>query len=179
MKHLRRSLPLSLLLLTGCASMNARVNAGETVSHVNLPRFMGTWYVIANVPTWFETEACNAVERYVWNAKEDRIDVDYTHHEKTPDGPLKSFPQKAWVVNKDTNAEWRIRPLWPLLFAYLVVDVAPDYSWTIIGVPDKKHFWIMARTPSMDASVLEQLIEKMKARGYETAKLRRIPQRWP
>ncbi|MCA9421954.1 MAG: lipocalin family protein, partial [Nitrospira sp.] len=39
----------------------------QTASQLNLERFMGDWYVIANIPTFIETEAFNAVESYRLN----------------------------------------------------------------------------------------------------------------
>ena len=35
-----------------------------TVAKVDLPRFMGPWYVIATIPTFLEKDAWNAVETY-------------------------------------------------------------------------------------------------------------------
>jgi apolipoprotein D and lipocalin family protein len=49
-------------MLTGCAG-----NGGEimkTVPYVDLERFMGDWYVVANIPTFVEKGAHNAVESY-------------------------------------------------------------------------------------------------------------------
>jgi hypothetical protein len=52
------------LLLAGCQSATPM----ETVPHVDLPRFMGPWYVIANIPTFVEKGAHNAVETYKLDA---------------------------------------------------------------------------------------------------------------
>ena len=55
----------SLLLAVGCSA--ARLPDMPTVAHVDLPRFMGPWYVIANIPTFIERDAHNAIERYDLN----------------------------------------------------------------------------------------------------------------
>ena len=36
----------------------------KTVEFVDLERFMGDWYVIANIPTFIEKGATNAIESY-------------------------------------------------------------------------------------------------------------------
>ena len=54
------------LSLGGCQSPPASTPV-QTVSHVDLQRFMGDWYVIANIPTFIEREAYNATERYELN----------------------------------------------------------------------------------------------------------------
>ena len=156
--------------------MTAPSRRETTVSHVDINRFMGDWYVIANIPTYFETEATNAVESYKFNAAKNQIDIDYHHHEKTPDGPLKSYPQRAWVYDEKTKAEWRVQPLWPLRFAYLIIALAEDYQWTMIGVPNRKHAWIMSRKPKMDDKQYQELVAQLSARGYDTTKLRKVPQ---
>ncbi len=150
----------------------------STVSYVDISKFMGDWYVIANIPTFVEKGANNAIESYSWNSLEDRIDVDFHYNADSPNGPLKKYPQKAWIYDKQTNAEWRVQPWWPLKFSYLVIDLAPDYSYTVIGVPSRNYVWIMARTPKMDAQVYERIISKLKSVGYDVSKIQKVPQIW-
>ncbi|MFN7728727.1 MAG: lipocalin family protein [Bdellovibrio sp.] len=147
-----------------------------TVEHVEIPRFMGTWYVIATIPTMFETGAHNAVETYTWNESENRVDVDFRFRKDAFDGKEKAIPQKGFIYNQTTKAEWRIQPFWPLSFAYLIVDLAPDYSDTIIGVPNRKYVWIMARQPQMQADRYQALVTKVQTLGYDISKLILVPQ---
>lgn len=115
----------------------------KKVNSVDTKQFMGRWYVIANIPTFIEEGAHNAIETYTWNEKEKRIDIDFRFNKDAFDGELKKYPQKAWV-HSDSGNEWRVQPIWPLKFAYLIIDLAPDYSYTVIGVPNRKHVWVMA-----------------------------------
>ncbi len=72
----------------------------KTVESVDIKRFMGRWYVIANIPTFIEKGAHNAIETYTWNEKENRIDVSFKFNQDRPDGVEKSYPQKAYIYNK-------------------------------------------------------------------------------
>ncbi|MES3039262.1 MAG: lipocalin family protein [Bdellovibrionota bacterium] len=148
----------------------------ETVPYVDIPKFMGNWFVISAIPTYFEKDAFQATEAYTWNEKKDRIDIDYRHKEGSMNGKEKSIPQKAFIYNKETNSEWRVQPFWPLKFAYLVIDLAPDYSDTVIGVPDRDHVWIMARSRVMNEDRYNELVEKIRKLGYDTSKLIKVPQ---
>lgn len=168
---------LSLLTLQGCNSMDKNLPPQPTVERVELPRFMGKWYVIASIPTSFEKGAFNATEIYTWNESKKRIDVDFKFNKDGFDGKVKSIPQTAWVYNEKTNSEWRVRPFWPLSFAYLIVDLASDYSDTIIGVPSRNYVWIMAREPQISDKRYEELVAKVKSLGYDLSKLQRVPQR--
>ena len=104
--------------------------------------------MIANIPTWFEKGATNATETYTWNEEHDRIDVDFTFFQDKPDGKQKTYTQKGWVHNKETNSEWRVQPLWPLKLAYLILDVGDgeDYEWTTVGVPGNDAFVLFCLT---------------------------------
>jgi len=149
------------LLLLSCAS-GSKANRGseplQTVAYIDIPRFMGRWYVIANIPTSIEKGAHNAIELYTWNGEKDRVDIDFRFNKDSFDGKLKVYPQKAWIHDARTNAEWRVQPVWPLRFAYLVLDVGEDYEYTVIGVPNRKYIWIMAREPEMDEELYAALV---------------------
>ncbi len=172
-KGLAKSAVLSLML-SACASSTPPLTAMER--KIDLDRFMGDWYVIANIPTVFEKGAHNAIEIYTWNAKEERIDIDFRFQKDSFTGPTKKIPQKGWVYNKETNTEWRVQPLWPFKLAYLVLDVASDYSDTIIGVPSRKYVWIMARKPQLPEKRYQELVKKVQEMGYDISRLQLVPQ---
>src|SRR5690606_3616610 len=77
-----------LVLLAGCQS--GRHPPMPTVDHVDLPRFVGDWYVIANIPTWLERGAHNAVENYAL-ADDGTIATTFTFRAGSFDGPLKTY----------------------------------------------------------------------------------------
>ncbi len=163
-------------ILMGCAHSKPNL---ETVSSLDIQKFMGTWYVIASIPTVFEKNATNAIETYTWNEAEQRIDVDFSFRKDKPEGELKKIPQKAFIHNRETNAEWRIQPFWPLKFAYLVLELDPAYQFTVIGVPSRNYVWIMARTASIDSKIYEKLIEQLKVKHqYDLEELKKVPQVW-
>jgi apolipoprotein D and lipocalin family protein len=169
----KTSASLLALFLSACSSSGTPLTAMP--QEVDIPRFMGPWYVIANIPTIFESGAHNALEIYTWNEEEKRIDIDFRFNKDALDGPIKKLPQKGWIYNETTKSEWRVQPLWPFKLAYLILDVAPDYSDTIIGVPSRKYVWIMARTPTISAKRMKELTEKVQSFGYDPAKLQTIP----
>ena len=60
MKIPRISALVTVLLLASCTATTPM----KTVSQVDLDRFMGKWYVIANIPTFFERDVLNPTETY-------------------------------------------------------------------------------------------------------------------
>jgi apolipoprotein D and lipocalin family protein len=159
-------------LVVGCSTTGSTV---KTVDKVEIQKFMGDWYVLAGRFTFLETDVHNGLEQYTWNEKEDRIDIAFNYNRGSLTGPKKSIPQKGWIYNKDTGAHWKVSPLWPFKFDYLVVALDPEYRWTAIGVPDQKYLWIMARDPKDPEPIIQEAVEQLKKAGYDTENLVRVP----
>lgn len=164
----------SISLMMGCAT----VPNTQTVTSVDISRFMGKWYVITGRTSFLEKGAHNSVEIYTWNAEEKRIDIDFSFREDSFSGKVKKLPQKGWIENEQTNAHWKIQPFWPLKFNYYIVGLDENYQWTAIGVPDQKYLWIMARTPQISDELRQLILERLKKANYDTANLIEVPQRW-
>lgn len=160
------------LALQGCSSMSY----SRTVKHVDIPRFMGAWYVWAGRTTFLEKGAHNPVEKYTWNEEEKRIDVNFTFNKGAFDGKPKSLPQKAWIYNAETNAHWKVQPYWPFKFDYLIVALDEDYQWTAVGVPSGSYLWIMGREPLASDEKLAEIVRELDAVGYPTNEIVKMPQ---
>lgn len=171
---------LPLLAGLGClTSAGVGPNADaplELAERVDLERFMGRWYVIESMPTGAEEGAHDAVETYAL-LPDGRIDIDFRFRAGGFDGPVESIPQVGWVVDERTNAEWRVRPIWPLALAYLILEVGPDYGYAVIGHPSKRYVWIMSRTPSLDGATRAGIRGRLAAAGYDVDRIRTVPQR--
>ena len=166
------------IFISGCATFFAQQKELRPSTPIEINRYMGDWYVIANIPTMIEKESVNAMESYRWDESEKRIYIDYSHHNSSPQGQVTSFLQVAWISDAQSNAAWKVRPLWPLQFDYMILDVAQDYSYSLVGVPDRSYVWIMSRQPKMPEEVYSQLVSRAEALGFDISKLRKVPQVW-
>ena len=149
----------------------------ETVSYVDLERFMGDWYVIANIPTFLEKGAHNAVESYAMN-EDGTIATTFVFRDGGFDGKEKEYHPKGLVLDKRTNARWGMRFVWPLKSDYRIVYLDEDYTQTIIARQKRDFVWIMARTPSISDEDFQRLVAFVESIGYDTSKIERVPQRW-
>jgi apolipoprotein D and lipocalin family protein len=162
-----------MLMLTACSSAPTIPVAGK----VDLERFMGDWYVIANIPTRMEKGAHNAVESY-------RLDTDGTiattfkFREDAFDGPERVMRPRGFVRDHESNAVWGMQFIWPIKAEYLIAHVDPDYTETIIARSRLDYVWIMARTPEIPAADFERLKRQVADLGYDMSKLQVVPQRW-
>ena len=154
----------------------------EASEPIAVDKFMGKWYVIAQQPTPFDRGAVNSTEEYVWDEAAQRINVTF-RMQKDKAAPPKEYLQRATVANPPTNTRWALCPKLlvyvPLNLAYLVADCAADYSTSIIGTPDRAVVYVLARTPTVDAAVLEAQLDKCRRLGYDTAKIELVTQDWP
>ncbi|MCK8517069.1 lipocalin family protein [Methylonatrum kenyense] len=167
--------PLSLLaagLLAGCQSTPPM----PTVDHVDLDRYMGDWYVIANIPTYLERDAHNAVESYSLNA-DGTIDTVFTFRQGGFDGEKKRYNPTGFV-RSDNNAEWGMQFIWPIKAEFLVIWLDEDYTQTVIGRSKRDYVWIMAREPEMADKDLQQIIAFLGDKGYDTSEIQMVPQQW-
>lgn len=142
---------------------------------VDLGKFMGDWYVIAHIPTFIEKDAYNAVESYQL-APDGTIATTFTFNKGGFNGPLKTYKPKGFVHNHETNAEWRMQFVWPFKAAYLITSLSDDGQTTIIGVPNRKYVWIMARSKTISPASYDRMVSMLKQSGHDVSKLRRVPQ---
>jgi apolipoprotein D and lipocalin family protein len=149
-----------------------------TVEHVDLQRFMGDWYVIASIPTFLERGAHNAVESYALNA-DGTVATTFSFNADSFVGKRKVHHPTGYVIDSRSNAVWGMRFLWPFKAEYRVIWLDVDYTQTIIGRSKRDYVWIMARTPSIPEADYKRLVHFLAGEGYDTGKLRLVPQRWP
>lgn len=141
----------------------------QLAEYVDLNKYVGMWYVISRIGTPLETGHCNSTDEYIMKPN-GKIHVIYKANKKHIDGPPTSYTQTLWSASTN-NAYMKIQPIWPLAFDYVVLDVDPEYNWTLVGTPKRNMLWIMARTSSIDSKLYEDLVERCKQRGFDVSKL--------
>ena len=149
----------------------------QTVDYVDLERFMGDWYVIANIPTFLEKGAHNAVETYAMN-DDGTIATTFTFRKDGFDGKLKEYNPKGFITDTETNALWGMRFIWPIKADYRVVYLDEDYTQTVIGRQKRDFVWIMARTPTIPDEDYEKILSFVESLGYDMSKIQKVPQQW-
>lgn len=162
------------MTMMGCAAQRDEL---KPVDRLDLDRFMGDWFVIANIPTFLEKTAHNAVETYARNA-DGTIATTFVYRDGAFDGKRKEYHPKGFVTDHPSNAVWGMRFIWPIKADYRVVYISPDYSQTIIGRNKRDYLWIMARAPQIPAADYESLVRQVADMGYDTSKIKPVPQQW-
>lgn len=149
-----------------------------TVDYVDIDRFMGDWYVVANIPTFLEKGAHNAVENYARN-DDGTIATTFTFLDGGFDGERKEYNPKGFIVDKQTNALWGMQFIWPIKADYRIVYLDEDYTKTVIAREARDYVWVMARKPQLTDSEYEEMRRFVANIGYDISKMNRVPQSWP
>lgn len=169
---------LGLARAAGCATSTTKrlgLPPLQTVAHVDLSRYLGTWYEIASFPQSFQRGCTATTATYTLRGDRD-IDVLNRCRRGSLDGEVKSARGRARVVDRSTNAKLEVSFFRPFWGDYWIINIAEDYSYAVVGHPGRDYLWILARTPTMSDVTYQTTIEHLQDQGYETSRLVRTLQ---
>jgi len=172
---MRNILVLMGLLIALVSQLRADDRLLQTVPHVDLGRYAGTWYEIATIPQRFQKD-CVAVTATYTLRDDGTIAVLNKCRKKTLDGELKEAKGKAWVIDKKTNAKLKVQFFWPFKGDYWIIELDVDYQYAVVGHPGRKYLWILSRTPQMGESIYQDLLRRVANKGYDLSLIKRTLQ---
>jgi apolipoprotein D and lipocalin family protein len=172
MKTRSMSAAILSLLLGACATHPPTI---PPVQSVDLPRFMGDWYVIAAIPTVRECSSYRPMDSYRLEA-DGTVATAFPFNNSEFDGARKQHASRGFVVAGSGYEVWSQQYVWPIKADYRIAFLAADYSQVVVAREKRDYVWIMARTPTIDTADLDRLTAFVAAQGYDTSLLRRMPQ---
>ena len=174
---MRVLLGLALVLSSGCATTTSRLGLPplQVVDHVELKRYLGTWYEIASFPQSFSRGCTGSTANYSLLEGGD-IQVINKCRLDALDGEEKTATGRARVVDATTNARLEVSFFRPFWGDYWLVQLEPDYHYAVVGNPSRDYLWILSRTPHLDDATYEEILGKLKADGYPLDRLVRTLQ---
>jgi apolipoprotein D and lipocalin family protein len=161
------------LLLVACAT--AAPTTPAAAGPIDLARFMGRWHVIAHVPYFAERGHVESSDTYTLRP-DGRIAVHYAYRTGFAQ-PAKSLDSVATVNPGSGQRDWTTWFFRVIPTRFRVLEVAPDYSWALIGYPGRQLAWVFAREPHMDDGLYADLRGRLGRHGVDVTALRRVPQR--
>jgi apolipoprotein D and lipocalin family protein len=157
-------------------------NELKVVPELELKKYAGLWYEIARLPNRFQKMCAGDVTATYGLLEDGRIQVINSCLESN--GNVKTAEGVARLADADgpnSKLEVRFAPSFlsflPFVWGdYWVIDLAPDYSYSVVGNPDRSYLWILSRTPRIEDSIYEQILEAVAKHGYDPTKLIKTPQ---
>jgi apolipoprotein D and lipocalin family protein len=157
--------------LVSCSSVPVRDEPLlEVVEKVDIEKYLGRWYEIARYPHSFE-ENCFAVTADYALLENGALQVINRCREGGLNGELKEAVGKAYVVDSKTNAKLDVTFFWPFYGDYWIIVLDENYQYAVVSEPNRQYLWILNRTPTMKASLYEELILKLKNMDFDLSLL--------
>ncbi len=141
----------------------------QTVQQVDLKRYLGQWYEIARYPNWFQKNCLESSASYTLR---DDGDIEVLNRCKdSEDGRQRQAKGHAWVVDSASNAKLKVSFFWPFRGDYWIIELGREYEYAVIGTPNRKYFWILSRTRSMDDTLYTAILQRAKQQGFDPAQV--------
>jgi lipocalin len=140
-----------------------------TVEKLDLNQYTGTWYEIARLPNSFETglECITATYTIMENGKVEVLNKGWNVEDKE----WKSVKGSAKRPNEQKPGELKVTFFWPFYGSYYVMWLDPEYRYALVGHPNRKYLWILARDTQVDQNTLNILLDYAKKEGFDSGKL--------
>ena len=167
------TLSLSLFAITACAT----AEPPEVVDHVDVERYLGTWYEASSVPIRGQRGCVGTTATYGERDDGD-ISVYNRCYDGSFDGDVRDIEGKAWVADEETNAKLWVRFFWPFRSSYWIVALDDeDYQWAAVSDRRADNLWVLSRSPCMDQVLFDNIYADLKARDLPVDELESTLQR--
>jgi apolipoprotein D and lipocalin family protein len=165
------SLPFIKTFFFGLLTMTAIAQPLETVKNVDINKYSGKWYEIASFPQKFQ-EGCHCTTAEYTLSDKGFVIVENRCNEGSIDGPESYIKGKAFITKHSGNAKLKVQFFWPFKGKYWIIDLASDYSYAVVGHPNRKYLWILSRTPQLDERTYSKILEGIAKKGYDLSKIK-------
>lgn len=159
---------LLALGLTACS--NTGIPDGlEPVRDFQLQRYLGQWHEIARLDHKFERGLERVTATY--SMREDggvRV-INRGYNPET--GEWDEAEGRAYFIGSDNVGRLKVSFFGPFYGGYNIIELDDDYDYSMVAGPDRSYLWILAREPVLDEVVLERLVERAEALGFDTDSL--------
>lgn len=181
MKRKMTFFAFALFTVAYAAAATSAAQELRTVPTVDLNRYAGRWYEIARYPNRFQKQCAGNTTADYKLLTDGRIEV--VNQCRQSDGSLKAAKGSARIVDSATNSKLEVRfapsflSFLPFVWGdYWITDLGPNYEYSVVGSPDRKYIWILAREPGLDEQTYAGILERAAKNGFDRSKVVRTPQ---
>ena len=167
----------SLILVSSSAiAQDAASIPVKTIPSLDVPRYLGTWYEIAKFPNWFQKK-CVGNTKAVYS-KGDDGNLRVLNSCKTANGEVSVAQGTARQIGASDSPKLEVRfaPDWlsflPLVWGdYWLIDLDTQYQVAAVSDPRREYLWVLSRTPELDSTIYNALLQRLQAQQFDIRKL--------
>ncbi len=164
---MKKTALLLLLFIAGCTGIPANV---KPVDNFRLDRYLGKWYEIARLDHSFERGLSRVTADY--SLTDDGGVRVLNRGYSAAENRWKEAEGKAYFVETPAQGYLRVSFFGPFYGSYVVFELDhTGYQYALVSGPDHSYLWILARAPRMDPVLLNGLVAKAAAAGFDTSQL--------
>ena len=166
---------LMIVLLVMISPLVHSQTKPTVVASVDLKRYQGLWYEIARLPFFYERKLKCTSATYTLRDDGKITVLNKGHFIKDPQ-KVDQSEGVAWIPDKNSPAKLKVRFFWPFAGNYWIMHLDKEYKYVLIGEPDLKNLWILAREKKMDENTYNMLLQKAVDNGYDVKPIIRTEQ---
>lgn len=163
---MRRPILFAVLLMAGCTGIPEGI---KPVENFELEPYLGTWYEIARLDHSFERGLSNVTANY--SLREDGGVAVLNRGYSKDKGEWSEADGKAYFIEEPNVGRLKVSFFGPFYGAYNVFELGPDYEYSMVAGPDRSYLWILAREAQLPEALIDELLSKARAAGYDTSQL--------
>lgn len=148
--------------------------APPTIRALDLPRYLGTWYEIARLPMRHEPEEASDISASYALEADGSVEVRNRMRHR---GQVEEALGRATAVD-DTGSRLQVTFLpqglrWiPFTKGdYWIIALDPAYSIALVGSPDRRYLWLLARETVLDPLTREHYLAIARRQGFDLGQL--------
>ncbi|MET0790384.1 MAG: lipocalin family protein [Polyangiaceae bacterium] len=146
----------------------------EVAPSVSLSQLQGKWYEIARLPRMIEVD-CHGTTAFYSQSADGSLGLVNQCNVGSPTGKLQTIAMTATVPDSSVPAKLALN-VGGYTGDYWILEVGPNYEYTVVGHPSRLYFWILSRTPTLDESTMSGILKRAEAAHFDTSKLEYTPQ---
>lgn len=147
----------------------------QVVPSVDLSRYAGMWHEIARLPNRFQKK-CDSSSTATYTLRPDGK-ITVLNQCRKADGSTARVTGTAKLADpKGPNTKLKVTFFWPFSGDYWILALDPEYRWALVGEPERKYLWILAREPRLDDATYQDIVARAARQGFPVDKLIRTRQ---
>jgi apolipoprotein D and lipocalin family protein len=145
------------------------------IPSLDLSRYLGRWYEICRLPLKYEDADATDITATYSSTEDGRVRVD----NRCFDGegkPTQALGEARPVDAGKSRLEVTFLPKYIRWMPfgkgdYWVLKLDSDYRMALVGTPDRKHLWVLAREPNPDAGPVQDYLDEATRQHFDLTPL--------
>jgi len=164
-----------IFIINACKGQNKMIDK-TVVKELDIESYLGKWYEISRYNHSFERGLVGVTASYSYR-EDGKIKVVNSGYKETLNGQKSEVIGKAKIPDSNIPSKLKVSFFWFFYGDYFVLELDKKYQWAVIGSSSDNYLWILSRTPQMEKSLYNELLNKIAKRGYDVNKLIRVEQK--